>query len=161
MHRFSDKENLKHWTVYIVTNSSEAADWVQNRFNSALHSAQQCVGKFRKSCLNPFKIRLSKFRNTIKSLLPQTNSVNDSTARLFSLIESKIFQKFVFELLFVTCLYMLCCGKIRRILSDGLNVIKMKRIPIGIRLAIQYILCYAVGFSVFFQMIFIHQFIKP
>jgi len=27
MRIFSDKENLKHWTVYIVTNSSEASHW--------------------------------------------------------------------------------------------------------------------------------------
>ena len=51
-----------------------------------------------------------------------------------------------------TCLYMLCCGKIRRILSAGLNVIKMKRIPIGIRLAIQYILCYH---TYFIQLLFL------
>ena len=128
MHRFSHKENLKHWTVYIVTNSSEAADWEQNRFNSALNSAQQCVSKFRKSCLNPFKIGLSKCRNTIKSLLPQTNSVNDSTARLFSLIESKIFQKFVFELLFVTSYNMKSCVLITaifRCLNLGLLVLRI------------------------------------
>jgi hypothetical protein len=40
-------------------------------------------------------------------LILKTDSVSDTPARLFSFIESKIFQQFVFELLFVTVLCMI------------------------------------------------------